>query len=134
MMRRCAGKVIWCPTGKKNKIHFTIVTKYTLHIVHPSRRDPISDPRHKRRQLREILRAKVRLALCQLGKRVRRRQIRPRPRDRGYRAVLGFVPDPITVPIRPLGNTRELVAEQRMEGMGDAHQRCRRFGIGCSRT
>ncbi len=107
--------------------------EYTLHIIHSTRPLPTApDTRDELGQLYEIPEAEVGIPLRQHHERVRRSQVRPRTRNRGYRAVGAFVPNPITMAAGPLGDSHELLAQQRMEGVGDENPRRRRWGIRCS--
>ena len=107
--------------------------KYALHIIGPVRRLlTAQDSRDKLHQFREILGAEVAPPLSLRSERVWHRQVRPCTWERGYRAVGALVPDPITVPAGPFGDQNELLAQQRMERVGDADLRRRRCGIGCS--
>lgn len=105
----------------------TIGAKCTLQGIGPtSRLVTAPEPRDKLHQLHEVLGAKVALPLGQRDERMGRRQVRPRPRNRGYGAVGSLVPDPLTVSAGPFGDPNELLARERVERVGDADPRRRR--------
>ncbi len=114
-------------------IPLTIGAKYALHIIGPIRRLPTAqNPNDERDQLHEILGAEVACVPRQRSERVRHRQVRPCTWDGGYRAIGALIPDAITVSAGPFVDQNELLAQERMERMGDADSRRRRCGIGCS--
>ena len=103
-------------------IALTPGAKSALHIIRPLRRLLVATKsRNELGQLHEIGGTKVGSPLGLRHERFRHRQVGPRTRNRGYRAIGAFVPDPITVPARPVGDARELLAQQRMKRMDDAN-------------
>ena len=88
--------------------------------------------RHELRKIGQRVGPKVRSPLRQDDEWICRREVRPGPWDRGYRAVATFVGDTITVPARMLADEDEMSSTERVEGVRDAHFHRNTFGIASS--
>lgn len=101
---------------------FTFAAKLPLRIIWPPQRITLAELIHQTFEFQQICHAEERTILAYDDLRVGGNQIRPLRRNRADRDIIDPEQETSPVTVVALAHTRELLAAERMEWMGDPHK------------